>query len=100
MPASDTLSATETAPAPPIRKPDDDEIDVFGVTHQGYVRQDNQDHFLVCALRKQIAVQLSSLPDADQLMADSERLAFLRWLPMGWAVARRVARRAASPSRR
>jgi protein phosphatase len=70
--------SSDTASAPPTtRKPYDDEIDVFGVTHPGHVRRDNQDHFLVCALRKQIVVHLSSLPDADQMMEDSERLAFL-----------------------
>ena len=77
--ASDTANA-----APPaVRKPYDDEIDVFAVTHPGHVREDNQDHYLVCALRKQIVVQLSSLPDADHLMEDSERLAFLAMVADG-----------------
>jgi protein phosphatase len=77
--ASDTASAQ----APPIRKPDDDEIDVCGVTHPGHVRTDNQDQFLVCALKKQIVVHSSSLPDADHLMADTERLAFLAMVADG-----------------
>ena len=42
-----------TAPAvSPDRKPRDDEIDIYGLTHPGKVRTDNQDHFLVCALRR------------------------------------------------
>jgi protein phosphatase len=63
------------APAVPARKPRDDEIDVHGLTHPGKVRPDNQDHFLLCQLRKQLVVRLTSLPDADHLVADGERLA-------------------------
>jgi serine/threonine protein phosphatase PrpC len=63
------------APAVPDRKPRDDEIDLYGLTHPGKVRPDNQDHFLLCQLRKQLAVRLTSLPEADRLVADSERLA-------------------------
>jgi serine/threonine protein phosphatase PrpC len=70
-------------PAQPARKPRDDEIDVHGLTHPGKVRSDNQDHFLICALRKQMVVQLTSLPDADHLMADGERLAFLAMVADG-----------------
>jgi protein phosphatase len=67
----------------PARKPRDDEIDVHGLTHPGKVRADNQDHFLICALRKQMVVQLTSLPDADRLMAEGERLAFLAMVADG-----------------
>ena len=73
MPAPDS-TATD---APPDRKPRDDEIDVHGLTHPGKVRRDNQDHFLICSLRKQVVARLTSLPDPDHLMADSERLASL-----------------------
>ena len=72
-----TASQTSAPPAEPDRKPRDDEIDVYGLTHPGKVRTDNQDHFLICALRKQMVVQLTSLPAPDHLMAESERLAFL-----------------------
>ena len=68
---------TSAAPTLPDRKPRDDEIDVYGLTHPGKVRRDNQDHFLVCALRKQVVVHHTSLPDTERLMADGERLAFL-----------------------
>jgi len=67
----------------PVRKPRDDEIDVYGLTHPGKVRADNQDHFLICALQKQVVVQLTSLPGADHLMADGERLAFLAMVADG-----------------
>ena len=79
MPAADAT----TPPTLPTRKPRDDEIDVHGVTHAGKVRADNQDHFLVCALRKQMVVQVTSLPDADPLMANGERLAFLAMVADG-----------------
>jgi serine/threonine protein phosphatase PrpC len=41
------------APPYPDRKPRDDEMDIFGVTHPGKVRSENQDQFLVCSLRKE-----------------------------------------------
>ncbi len=65
------------------RKPTDDEIDVFGLTHTGKVRPDNQDHFLICALRRQMVVYTTSLPDTEHLMAGPERLAFLMMLADG-----------------
>lgn len=65
------------------RKPRDDEIDVYGITHQGKVRRDNQDHFLLCSLRKEVAVHLTSLPDVGQLGAANERVAFLAMVADG-----------------
>jgi protein phosphatase len=65
------------------RKPFDDEIDVYGLTHTGKVRPDNQDHFLICALRKQMVVHQTSLPETDRLMAGPERLAFLAMVADG-----------------
>jgi serine/threonine protein phosphatase PrpC len=56
---------------------------VYGVTHPGKVRAENQDHFLICALRKQMVVNLTSLPETDQLMAGPERLAFLMMVADG-----------------
>ena len=63
--------------APPTRKPTDEELDVYGLTHSGKVRTTNQDHFLICSLRKQMLVHLTSLPDLDQVPILAERLAFL-----------------------
>jgi serine/threonine protein phosphatase PrpC len=65
------------------RKPFDDEIDVYGLTHPGRVRPDNQDHFLICALRKQMVVHRTSLPETEHLMAGPERLAFLAMVADG-----------------
>ena len=68
-------------PAP--RKPRDDEIDVWGLTHQGKVRSTNEDHFLLGSLRKQLDIQETSLPDADRLLARNERAAFLAMIADG-----------------
>jgi serine/threonine protein phosphatase PrpC len=63
--------------APPTRKPTDDELDIHGLTHPGKVRTTNQDHFLICSLRKQMLVHLTSLSGLDQMPVLAERLALL-----------------------
>jgi protein phosphatase len=54
----------------------DDEIDVYGLTHPGKVRSNNEDHFLLCALQKHIKLYHTSLPDASRIGGD-ERVAFI-----------------------
>jgi len=71
------------APPIPTRKPREDEIDSHGVTHPGKVRKENQDHFLLCYLRKQLVVRLSSIPEAEGLTDESERLASLAMVADG-----------------
>lgn len=66
-----------------VRKPLDDEIDVFGVTHRGHVRETNQDHFLISALRKRMDVYMSSLADENTIPAGTDRLAFLAMVADG-----------------
>jgi protein phosphatase len=66
-----------------LRKPTDDELDVYGLTHPGKVRKTNQDHFLICSLRKQVQVHLTSLPGLAQLPVLAERLAFLAMVADG-----------------
>lgn len=65
------------------RKPFDDEIDAYGLTHPGRVRPDNQDHFLICALRKQMVIHQTSLPGTENLVAGPERLAYLAMVADG-----------------
>jgi serine/threonine protein phosphatase PrpC len=77
------MTRTSGALAPPDRKPRDDEIDIFGITHPGRVRKDNQDQFLVCSMRKEAVVQHTSLPDTDNLTAGSERVALLMMVADG-----------------
>ena len=72
------MATTDTPPdLQALRKPHDDEVDVFGLTHPGRVRQQNQDHFLICSVRKQVQVHNTSLPEADRLPLAGERMAFL-----------------------
>jgi len=73
---------TDTAVAA-IRRPQDADIDVFGLTHLGKVRKENQDHFLIAALHKQMVVQSTSLPAEVQLPVDPERLASLAMVADG-----------------
>jgi len=56
------------------RKPRDDEIDSYGVTHRGKVRAENQDHFLIGSLRKRITIRQSSL-SLEQIPLEEERVA-------------------------
>ncbi len=65
------------------RKPFDEEIDVYGLTHAGKVRPDNQDHFLISALRKEMVVYQTSLPRPERIGGGAERLAFLSMVADG-----------------
>lgn len=65
------------------RKPEGDEIDVFGLTHPGKVRDVNEDQFLICSLNKSMDVHLTSLPEVASLPLQEERLAFLAMVADG-----------------
>jgi len=56
-------------------RPRDDELDLFGLTHPGRVRQENQDHFLLCTVHPQVIIHGTSLPATDGLALRGERLA-------------------------
>ena len=71
------------AAALPDRKPRDDEIDVYGLTHAGKVRRTNQDHFLIGSLEKHLQVVRTSLPSVNIVPRDAERLAFLAMVADG-----------------
>jgi protein phosphatase len=55
-------------------KPRDEDLDLFGLTHTGLVRSENQDHFLIGTLHRELAVHGTSLPIA-QLLLRGERFA-------------------------
>ena len=59
------------------RKPLDEELDVWGLTHPGKVRTINEDHFLLGALRKHLDIQATSLPNAEELLACNQRVGFI-----------------------
>lgn len=56
-------------------KPRDDELDLFGLTHPGKVRKENQDHFLLCTVHPQAVIHATSLPNPETLSARGQRLA-------------------------
>jgi serine/threonine protein phosphatase PrpC len=59
------------------RRPRDNELDVYGLTHPGLVRKNNEDHFLICALKKKVEVYHTSLPDPSVLTNPSQRVAMM-----------------------
>jgi serine/threonine protein phosphatase PrpC len=68
----------------PARKPRDDEIDVYGLTHTGHVRKENQDQFLMASIHKRVNVFATSLPDSQRAtLSGDERLAFLSMVADG-----------------
>ena len=56
-------------------RPRDIELDLFGLTHTGRVRTENQDHFMLCTVHPQVVVHGTSIPDAEKLPLRGERLA-------------------------
>ena len=68
----------------PARKPRDDEMDVFGLSHTGLVRKENQDHFLMATFHKRINVISTNLPDIEQRFpAGEQRLAYVAMVADG-----------------
>jgi serine/threonine protein phosphatase PrpC len=65
------------------RKPRDDEIDVYGLTHPGRVRTSNQDHFLIASIHKRVEVRLTSLTARERAPIGDQRLAFLAMVADG-----------------
>lgn len=68
---------TAAIPSAPGSRPRDDELDLFGLTHAGLQRKDNQDHFLLCTIHQQVVVHGTSLPQPDELPLRGQRLATL-----------------------
>lgn len=66
------ITTAETRPTDP--RPRDDELDLYGLTHPGRVRPDNQDHFLLCTIHPQVVVHGTSLPEPDKLAMRGQRL--------------------------
>jgi protein phosphatase len=56
-------------------RPRDDELDLFGITHTGKIRLENQDHFLVATVHPDLVVHETSLPPASSLQIHGTRLA-------------------------
>jgi len=56
-------------------RPHDTELDMFGLTHIGRVRKENQDHFMLCTVHPQVVVHGTSLPEPESLPLRGERIA-------------------------
>lgn len=65
------------------RRPRDDEIDVYGLSHQGKVRKENQDHFLLATIHKRLKVLRSNLPEDHDFPVDDQRVATLAMVADG-----------------
>ena len=66
------------------RKPRDDEMDVYGLSHPGKVRRENQDHFLMATFHKRVNVVATNLPDAERrLPVGEQRLAYVAMVADG-----------------
>lgn len=61
--------------AAPDERPRDHQLDLFGMTHPGRVRTENQDHFLLATVHPQVIVHGTSLPDPSHLPTRGQRLA-------------------------
>ncbi len=64
-------------------KPRNEELDFHGLTHQGRVRGDNQDHFLICSLQRRVEIHATSLPELASIGAPDPRAAFLAMVADG-----------------
>lgn len=60
---------------PPVKRPRDDELDLFGLTHPGRVREENQDQFLLCTVHPQVVIHGTSFPDPERLALRGQRMA-------------------------
>jgi protein phosphatase len=68
---------------PATFKPRDSDIDAYGLTHPGKVREVNEDHFLIAALTKHVRVERTSLTSDAPLQMEPERLASLAMVADG-----------------
>ena len=67
-------NALTVSSSPTGLRPADHEVDMFGITHTGRVRSENQDHFLLATVHPQIVVHGTSLPDVAELPLRGGRL--------------------------
>jgi serine/threonine protein phosphatase PrpC len=72
---AETPEKTATTSAEFGARPRDDELDLFGITHVGRVRVENQDHFLVATVHPELIIHETSLPAPQSLPIHGTRLA-------------------------
>lgn len=61
----------------PSRKPRDEEVDAYGLTHVGKVRTENQDHFLMASIHRRVQIFNTSLTDTSHLPFGDDRVAII-----------------------
>ncbi|MFQ5702712.1 MAG: PP2C family protein-serine/threonine phosphatase [Gemmatimonadales bacterium] len=66
--------AANAADEPGARSPSDRDVDAYGITHQGLVRNKNEDHFFIGALSKEGLVDRTSLPPEGRPQTDGPPL--------------------------
>lgn len=67
----------------PDRKPTDEEVDAYALTHIGKVRKENQDHFLLATIHNPVRVIATSLPPAQRPPESGERIAYVAMVADG-----------------
>jgi serine/threonine protein phosphatase PrpC len=73
MRAASPITATDATGILEMR-PRDDELDLYGLTHPGRVRAENQDQFLLATVHPQVLVHGTSLPDPEALALRGQRV--------------------------
>jgi serine/threonine protein phosphatase PrpC len=69
------MPLTTTGAIPLDERPADEELDLFGLTHRGKVRTENQDQFLLCTVHPEVVLRSTSIPDPQALAIRGQRLA-------------------------
>jgi protein phosphatase len=82
LPRTTRLKVIDAMPAP-TRRPRDDEMDRYGLSHIGKVRKDNQDRFLMASINKRIEVVGSNLEPTARLPVGDQRIAYLAMVADG-----------------
>lgn len=68
-------SMSRAIEAAPSERPRDHQLDLYGMTHTGRVRSENQDHFLLGTVHPQVVLHGTSLPRPEQLPTRGQRMA-------------------------
>ena len=74
MGAGGSTVALMAVDKPGVPRPEDEDLDMFGITHKGKVRADNQDQFLISTVHPQIVISHTSIPNPERLPLRGTRL--------------------------
>src|SRR6059036_1366894 len=82
--SENAMMATTAHEASALQRPAMSEIDVFGLTHPGKVRETNADHFLIASFHRALRVHATSLAGGIGVQ-ETESRGFLLPSPTGSA---------------